>query len=382
MHQQNNPEKIRVLFMIDFIYTLTGGTENQLVKIINNLPDIKYEKHFLSLRNTDWIKKNSDSLRCSIKTYNIIKLKNPLTLFKYLSIFNYIRKTKPAIVITFFPLSNIIGVIISKLAKVKVIISTRRDYGLWLNKWSIPLLRFANRYVTRIIANSASVKELTCSGEKYNPSKVDVIYNGILLNNQAPPHLDTTGLKETYAIPPGNFIVGTVAGLRPMKKHTTIIRAAKLVLDSRKDVSFLIVGDGILRANLEALVSELKIQKQVVFAGSQDNVLPFVSLFDIAVNASANEGLSNAIMEYMALGKPCVVSHAGGNPELIKNDVNGYTFELDNHKELAREILDLLDNREKQQLFSSVSKKRIQEMSLDKMIENYDRLFTTLVNNP
>ena len=283
---------------------------------------------------------------------------------------------------TFFPLSNILGVFLSRLAKVKVILSTRRDYGLWLNRWSIPLLRFVNRYVTRIIANSASVKELTCREEKCDPSKVDVIYNGIHLNNQVPSRSDCTGLKEKYAIPPNRLVLGTVAGLRPMKRHTTIIRAAKLVVDSREDVSFLIVGDGILRSDLEALASELGITKHLIFAGSQENVLPFIALFDIAVNASANEGLSNAIMECMALGKPCIAADAGGNPELIKNEVNGYTFELDNHRELARKILDLLDDKEKQRLFASESKKRIQGMSLDKMLDKYDQLFTTLINNP
>jgi glycosyltransferase involved in cell wall biosynthesis len=281
---------------------------------------------------------------------------------------------------TFFPLSNILGVFLARLAKVKVIISTRRDYGLWLNKWSIPLLKLVNRYVTRIIANSFSVKEVTCRGEKCNPSIVDVIYNGINLNSKLLFQTDCTELKEKYGIPLNHLVVGTVAGLRPMKKHSTIIRAAKSVLDARDDVSFVIVGDGILRSDLEALVSDLGIQKNVTFVGSQDNVLPFVSLFDIAVNSSANEGLSNAIMEYMALGKPCIAANAGGNPELIKHEVNGYIFDLDNHGELARQILSLLGDKEKQLLFSSESKKRIQELSMDKMIDNYDHLFSTLVN--
>lgn len=381
MHQENSSKKTIVLFMIDFIYTLTGGTENQVVKLINNLPASKYDVHLLSLRNTEWIKKNGGNLNCTIKTCNIIKLKNPLTIIQYLHIFQYIRKTKPAIVMTFFPLSNILGVIIARLAKVKVIISTRRDYGLWLNKWSIHLIRFANHFVSKIITNSNNVKELTCSKEHCSHSKVQVIYNGILLSNKNTSQFDCKELKEKHGIPIDNLIIGTVAGLRPMKRHTTIIQAAKSVLDYRKDVSFVIVGDGILRSRLETLALDLGIEKSIYFVGSQDNVLPFLSLFDIAVNSSANEGLSNAIMEYMTFGIPCVVSHAGGNSELIVDKVNGYTFELDNHNELAQRILDLLDDKEQQQLFIAESKKRIQEMSIERMIAHYDRLFTTLLTN-
>jgi L-malate glycosyltransferase len=73
-----------------------------------------------------------------------------------------------------------------------------------------------------------------------------------------------------------------------------------------------------------------------------------LELIDIGVNRSSMEGLSNAIMEYMASGVPCIVSNAGGNPELIENGVNGYTFELDNTSELANHIINLLDNKELQ----------------------------------
>ena len=73
MANPNLKEKITLLLIIDFIYGLVGGTENQVVKLINNLDKSKYDIHLLSLRNTQWIKENISKLECKVKPYNIVK---------------------------------------------------------------------------------------------------------------------------------------------------------------------------------------------------------------------------------------------------------------------------------------------------------------------
>lgn len=174
--------------------------------------------------------------------------------------------------------------------------------------------------------------------------------------------------------------MGIVAHLVPMKRYGTFLRAAKRVLDRRKDIDFVIVGDGPLRGELELLAYKLRIKEHVHIVGAQEDVLPYLSFFDVGVNCSANEGLSNAIMEYMAYGVPCIVSDAGGNPELIEHGINGYLFELGNDIELANKIIYLLDDEKKQKEFISKSKEKIMEkLTLDKMISAYDGYFTEIL---
>ena len=108
-----------------------------------------------------------------------MKLKNPINIFLFILMVMHIARVRPDIVMTFFPLSNILGVIASRLAGSNTIISTRRDYGLWLNKWRIYPLRFANMFVKRIITNSNKVKELVSVEEKFDSSRIDVICNGL-----------------------------------------------------------------------------------------------------------------------------------------------------------------------------------------------------------
>ncbi len=379
-HKYN--QKIRLLFIIDFIYTLTGGTENQLKKLVNNLNPEKFDIHLLSLRNTKWIRENKPLLKCHVKTFHIDKLKNPLNIFIFFQFWLYVKRLKPDIVMTFFPLSNILGVFIARLAKVRSVISTRRDFGLWLERKDRFLLRVANLFVKRIVTNAQIIKELTSKKEHFSSSKIDVIYNG---GGTAARPAGSSKKKEIInelGIPPDAFLLGTVSGLKPKKKHSTIINAFKSILDVRKDVHLIIVGDGPLRKDLEALTAKLGISDYIHFAGSQENVFPFLSIFDIAINSSANEGLSNAIMEYMANGIPCVVSRAGGNPELIDDGINGYTFELDNDRELAARILSLLENKELREEFAIIAKKKFEEqLTLNTMINNYMNYFSTFYNN-
>lgn len=376
-------KKIKIIFIIDFIDGITGGTENQLVKLINNLDKRKYDLHLLCLRNTRWILENKRELECNVKTYNIIKLKDPINVFRFIAIVKYIAGIKPDIAMTFFPLSNILGVIASKLANVQVIVSTRRDYGLWLTwltSWSIYLLRFANRFVKGIVTNSQRVKDLTSSKEKFDSSRIQVIYNGLDIEDFSRHTEESHLFKKKLGIPESSKIIGIVANLRPMKRHRTLIKAARQILAVRSDVVFVLVGDGPLRKELVDITAKFGIEEHVRFVGSQLNILPFLSIFNIGVNCSANEGLSNAIMEYMAYGVPCIVSRAGGNEELIDNGVNGYTFELDDDRRLAELIISLLKDKRKQKEFAAKSKEKIlDQMSLNQMINEYDRYFSDIL---
>jgi L-malate glycosyltransferase len=375
---------MKIIFIMDLLHSLTGGTENQVVKLINNLDRSKYKLHLILLRETEWINANWRHLNCSISIYNLTKLKNPFNLVTFLKIFKYIMNIKPDIVMTFFPLSNILGVIAARLAKASVIISTRRDYGLWIeweHRFSIYVLRFADRYVSKILVNAYAIKELTSRAERIDPAKIDVIYNGVDIEKPLPNKQQTSLLRSEFGIPPECPVIGIVGGLKPMKRHITFLRAARRVLDKRQDVHFIVVGDGPMRSLLEAEAEKLDIANNCHFAGSQDDVIPFLSLFNIGVNCSANEGLSNAVMEYMAYGVPCIISDAGGNPELIEHNVNGYLFKLDDDDELSRLICLLLDDDQKMKEFVMKSREKIfNHMTMKKMIYHYEQYFDHLLN--
>lgn len=369
--------------MIDAFVTSHAGTENQLMKMINGLDPSMFTVHLVCLRNHSWLDENASSLRCHTTVIDIHEFKKLRTYLGILRLIRLLRKWRPDVVHTFFPVSNIVGVIAARLAGVRNVISSRRDYGEWMNDRYLFATRFANKFATKIIANGYRVKELTVAVEKERDEKITVIYNGIDLSMFGKP---TAGddLKGSLGIPRKNKVVGKVANFRPMKHHHTFIRAANEILKKRNDVDFLLIGadeSGChLQESLEELARSLGILGKIHFTGRQKDVAPYLAIMDIGVNCSEGEGLSNAIMEYMASGVACVACNSGGNPDLIKDGESGRLFQLDDYGQLADIVLELLDNEPLRATYVANAQKLVhQEMSVDTMLSKYESFYQGLV---
>jgi len=373
-------KRMKITFIIDILDSDLGGTENQLIKMINGIDKKKFEVELICFDNHPWFEANAKTLDCDSRVIAINRFKKAYTYMNFLRLVSHLRKDKPDVLHTFFPAGNTLGVFAGRLAGVRNIVSSRRDYGEWMLGPYLFTTKVANRFVKRIIANSYMVKELTESKELVSGGKVAVIYNGIntdLFVNMKPD----LSFKKKLRIPERNKVVGIVANFRPMKHHYTFIRAAAEILKTRKDVDFILVGTGQLREDTERLAASLDISERVHFAGPQNNVRPYLSIMDAGVNCSEGEGLSNAVMEYMAAGVPAVVSNAGGNPDLITHDVNGYVFELDDHRSLASFILRLLDDKATRDRFTKNALEKIRrEMSLTAILSEYENFYQRLVN--
>jgi glycosyltransferase involved in cell wall biosynthesis len=371
---------MKITFMIDILDSNLGGTENQLIKMINGLDKRKFQVELICFDNSQWFEANAKKIDCRSRVIAINRFKKAYTYINFLKLVAHLREEKPDVVHTFFPAGNTFGVFAARLAGIKKVISSRRDYGEWMQGPYLFTTKVANRFVEKIIANSNMVKELTERKELVSGAKVDVIYNGIdtdLFRDIRP----RSGVKKTLNIPDRNRVVGIVANFRPMKHHYTFVKAANEILKTRKDVDFLLVGTGQLKEETERLAAELKISGSMHFAGPQQNVIPYLSIMDVGVNCSEGEGLSNAVMEYMAAGVPAVVSNAGGNPDLITHNVNGYVFDLDDHGALASFILKLLDDKAACERFKSNALEKVrEEMSLDAMLAKYEEIYKRLAN--
>jgi glycosyltransferase involved in cell wall biosynthesis len=378
--QLRTSKPIKITYIIDVLDTDMAGTENQLIKLINGLDHNTFRIQLVCLSDHPWFNANASSLKCSSTVIEIRRFKKLHTYLNFLKLVRMLRRDRPDIVHTFFPVGNIVGVMAARLAGIKHILSSRRDYGEWMNGHYLTATKIANRFVGKIIANSTIVKDLTLRRENIKNGKVEVIYNGI--NAAAFENITRDALlKSKLDIPDNHQVVGIVANFRPMKHHYTFIKAAKEVVKHRDDVTFLLVGSGPLKEEIERLAGSLNMLDRLRFVGRQKEILPYLSIMDIGVNCSEAEGLSNAVMEYMAAGIACVVSDAGGNPDLITNDVNGYTFSLDDHQTLATLILRLLAHPATRDRFIKNAREKIRkEMSLEVMFSTYQTFYKSLID--
>ena len=138
-------------------------------------------------------------------------------------------------------------------------------------------------------------------------------------------------------------IVGMVARFHKRKDYHSFIAAAVDILKERSDVTFVTVGDGETLDVCKSAVPDAY-KDNIRFLGRQEDIESIVNVFDVGVLVSRGEGISNSIMEYMALGKPVIASRHGGNHEIIEDGKSGFIVELGNHKELSEKINALLDN--------------------------------------
>jgi len=381
MDVKKGTKKIKILYFIDFIKTEFAGTEGQLLKMINGMDADKLDITLLCLENNDWIKENSWKFSCPVYVFNVYRFKRLATYLDMFRVYSLIKIIAPDIVHTFFPISNVVGVILGRMAGVKNTISSRRDSGQWMNPVSLFFARLANLFVKRIMVNSDEVKEITIKREGVQKGKIDRIYNGIDLSDflYKLKYSDGGIIKRNLRIPDSHKVIGIVANHRPMKYLHTFLEAAEILLRKRKDLAFILVGDGFLRKELENLAVHLKIDGNVFFVGRERDVIPYLSIFDIGVNCSKAEGLSNAIIEYMAAKVPCVVTNAGGNPSLIKDNVNGFLFELNHPKDLADKITKLLERKVLRQEFVDNAYEFVKNrLDISRMISDYSDYYSRL----
>jgi glycosyltransferase involved in cell wall biosynthesis len=155
--------------------------------------------------------------------------------------------------------------------------------------------------------------------------------------------------------------VGVIANLRPIKGLDTFVRAASILASSHSDVTFHVAGDGSLRADLSRLATEVGLKSRFTFEGAIADVPKFLADLDVAVLPSRSEGMSNALLEYMAAAKPIVATAVGGNPQLIGDEAHGLLVPPDDPTQLAAAIGRLLDDPELAERLSSSARRRVEE---------------------
>lgn len=372
---------MRIAFIIDHFYSDQAGTENQLSKLIRGLSS-RFDVELIVFRESEWIKHEAH-LPCPARTYAIDKFTRVYTYVNLLRLTRYLRQRRIDVVHTFFPVANIIGVLCARLAGVPIVVTSRRDYGEWMKARYLHVTRIANWFVTGIVANSHEVKRLTERVEKFPGTRIEVIYNGIAVDAFGRVK-DPDGVRRTLGIPPTNKVVGLVANYRPMKRHETFVRAIEVIVRVRSDVSFLLIGKNAVagdpKRQIEQMVHTLGLSRYVHFVHAAGNVADYLELLDVGVNCSEGEGLSNAIMEYMAARVPVVVAASGGNPDLVTDGVHGYTFTLGDHQMLAEKILRLLDDSAARMAMTAQAHAKIcREMSLEAMLDHFARYYSALV---
>jgi len=176
----------------------------------------------------------------------------------------------------------------------------------------------------------------------------------------------------------GGHIIGMVASFTETKDYETFISAGIRLLDNRHDITFIAVGDGpTLQRHKSMIPPQHKMRFK--FLGKQEDIESIVNIFDIGVLATHTEGISNSIMEYMALGKPVVATGGGGIIEIVVDEVTGFVLPPKSSSAMAEKIEYLLNNPERAKLMGRAGLERIKkDFSIEKMTVEMLSLYNKL----
>jgi glycosyltransferase involved in cell wall biosynthesis len=208
-------------------------------------------------------------------------------------------------------------------------------------------------------------------------SKAVTIYNGIpvdrfvMRNAEARKKL----LSET-GWPEDAVVLGKVARLNPPKDHRMLLQSMALAHAAEPKVRLVLIGDGPLRAELEALSQKLNLVEVVCFMGDRSDVASLLPGFDVFVMSSTTEGYSISLLEACASALPIVATDVGGNREIIADGLNGYLVPAKLPERFAEAILRLIRAPAVRAEIGLRNRKFAEELgSVRAMANRYDALY-------
>lgn len=343
-----------------------GGLENGLVNLVNNLPPERFRHHILSLTDIGTIAKRIHSPAVEISALGKQQGKD---FGAYWRLYKKMRALRPTIVHT-----RNVGTLdcqfVSWLARVP-----RRIHGE--HGWDIndpdgvnPKLRRRRkvffRWVHRIVALSMELERYLAKLNPMYVNKTTRICNGV----------DLERFRSPAPTPIGRPLVfGSVTGFRKIKAPEVAIKAFSMVRE-RFDCRLIMVGDGPVFDETEALAEELGVADDIEFAGAQLDVAPWLEKMDVFVLSSLREGISNTVLEAMAAARPVVASNVGGNPELIVPGETGFLVEPGNAAALCEAMLKYASNPALATEHGSTGKSiAMRSYSLQGMVDTYADMY-------
>jgi len=373
-------KKIKIVYLIDELYV--GGTEKQLLQTLRFLDRSRFEPTLICLRSSPYLE--ALELECRVMVLNVVSLRSFSALRKWIGLVRWVQKERIDILQTYFFDANLFGVLAGKMSGRVRILSCRRDMGYWVTPNLLWWLKRVNPFVDRFLVNSQAIERNLSVQERVNGERVDVIPNGVdtdYFSGVQQVAVETE--KKTLSIPAASLVVGMTANLnRPVKRVELFIRAAGRVHAELPQAYFLVLGDGKLKPDLEALAKREGVEHNVIFLGLREDFLPYLAMMDVGCLTSDSEGFPNAILEYMAAGLPVVATDGGGVGELVQDDETGFLVPTGDVEAVASAILRLLKNAALRETFGNRARKIVeQEYAWERIVERFQAYYVSILEN-
>jgi glycosyltransferase involved in cell wall biosynthesis len=360
-----------------------GGSERQAVQLTRLLAESgRYRVRVACLDPSGVLRGEVERLKLGgIESYPLTSFYDRRFVAQLSRFATFLRAEGFALVQTHDFYSNVFGMVGAALARVPARVASKRETKGMRTPAQRRVELLAYRLAHAVVANAEAVRRQLVE-DGVPARKVSVVYNGLDDERLRPPaDFSREETLDSLGLPRGRRLVTLVANLRhAVKDHPTFLRAARRVRSEVPEAAFVLAGEGELEASLRALASELGIADAVFFTGRCARVGELLAVSDVCVLSSAAEGFSNAILEYMAAGRPVVATDVGGAREAIVEGETGHLVPAGDDERMAARIRELLRDPERARAMGERGRRRVvQQFSCAAQLARTEALYEGLL---
>lgn len=361
--------KIRIVHVLN--RWATGGTEGGVARIANRLLG-DFEHIICSIHPPSEGPAVAAELQCLDGNS------------KWSALSAVMRKTRPHIVHS-RNWGAIEAIVAARLVNVPAIIHSEHGRNLdtmsalpWRQRY---FRRLCYRIAHELFAVTEELREYYVMQIGAAAKRMAVIENGVDVERYRRDLRAQIAIREQLGIDQQRILIGCVARLDPVKDHATLLLASAELLKANYPVHVLVVGDGPERSRLEQLAAGTpSLREHVTFTGQVCDVIPWLSALDIFVLPSLSEGMSNVLLEAMAVGVAPVATAVGGNTRILDGGRFGRVFPAGDVAMLTDRLRELIVNRERCTEIGCQARLRVeQRYGMERMLESYARLYTNVL---
>ena len=181
---------------------------------------------------------------------------------------------------------------------------------------------------TLTVAESLSTANYLVQTQGYAKEKVYFLPNGV---DKAKFFKDASlrqAMRDKYSFHVKTIVFISIARLADVKDPLTTLKAFRNVWHRNKDTRLIYVGEGEMRAKLEAYIQACGMQEAVFVLGEQEDINSLLNMADVFVLSSKEESLPLALLEALQVGLPCLVTRVGDMPRWVTHGQNGFVFSV------------------------------------------------------
>lgn len=368
--------KLRILF---FLNSRTyGGVEEVVAALAKGLDRRRYDVHLAAppalLR----------SFQSALEGAPVHWLELSLRSFKQTGcqrrLLRYLRQRRIQLVNSHMFYATLFAAPLARLAGVPAVVETTHGPEAWRTSWwkrSGWVDRWVERLVTANIAVSEANRRYLIQQKRYPAEKIWVVPNGRDLGRfEADRQEAVEALRRRYGLEAGRRLVVCVGRLEEQKGHRYLLAAWPGVIARFPEAVLLLVGEGSLRARLEAMAAEAGLAEGVLFAGFSQDVVPYYLAAELVVLPSLYEGMPLAAIEAGAAGRPIVATGVDGTPEVVEDGRTGLLVPPRSPEALEQAICRLLGDPSAARAMGQAARQRVrQHFSLERQIELTSRVY-------